>query len=114
MIERRKESRFQLSVPVKVSGVDKNGEPFAINVMATSLSRSGALLTGLNVELRCGDMMVLDYEGHRAHFRIVWFLNLGPRLGAEVAKHKSNREPCPWADLLPVEPALARATSKTQ
>jgi len=114
MIERRKESRFHLSVPVKVSGIDDAGEPFAIEVMARSLSRSGALLTGLEVELRCGDMLVLDYEGRRAHFRIVWFLNLGPRLGAEVAIHKSNREPCPWADLPSAEPALASPTSKIQ
>jgi hypothetical protein len=114
MIERRKESRFRLSLPVQVSGIDDNGEPFAIEVMASGLSPSGALLTGLEVELRCGDLLVLDYEGHRAHFRIVWFLNLGPRLGAQVAIHKSNRELCPWADLLPAEPALASATSNTQ
>jgi hypothetical protein len=30
MIERRKETRFRLSVPVKVSGIDDSGEPFAI------------------------------------------------------------------------------------
>ncbi len=113
-MERRKESRYRLLVPVKVSGIDGDGEPFAIEVMATHFSRSGALLTGLEVELRCGDMLVLDYEGHRAHFRIVWFLNQGPRMGAEVAIQKSNREPCPWADLLPAEPALASATSKIQ
>ena len=114
MIERRKDSRFRLSVPVKISGIDDSGEPFAIDTMASSLSRSGALLSGLEVELRCGDMLELDYEGHRAHFRIVWFLNLGPRRGAEVAIHKSNREPCPWADLLPAEPALASAAAKSQ
>jgi hypothetical protein len=114
MIERRKESRFRLSLPVKVSGIDESGEPFAIDVMATSLSRSGALLTGLDVELRCGDMLVVEYDGRKAHFRIVWFLNLGPRIGAEVAVHRPNHEPCPWADELPAEPALARAASKTQ
>lgn len=63
MIERRKEPRFRLSLPVKVSGLDESGEPFAIEVMATSLSRSGALLTGLEVDLRCGDMGVLGIQG---------------------------------------------------
>ena len=66
MIERRKEPRFRLSLPVKVSGLDESGEPFAVEVMATSLSRSGALLTGLEVDLRCGDMLLLEYGDYKA------------------------------------------------
>jgi len=103
MIERRKEPRFRRSLPVNVSGIDDEGQPFSVDVMATSLSQSGALLTGLEVELRCGDMLVVEYEGHRAHFRIVWLLNLGPRRGAEVAVHKPNHQACPWGDVLAVE-----------
>lgn len=38
MIERRKESRFRLSVPVKVSGIDDHDEPFVIELMATKLA----------------------------------------------------------------------------
>lgn len=57
-------------------------------------------------------MPVLDDKGRRAHFRIVWFLNIGPKLGAEVAIHQSNREPCPWADLLLAEPAPGRRNLK--
>ena len=111
MIERRKEPRFRLSLPVKVSGLDERGEPFAIEVTATSLSRSGALLTGLEVDFRCGDMLLLEYGGCTAYFRIIWFLNQGPRLGAEVAVHKPDQQPGPWADELRPEPALAHTTS---
>jgi hypothetical protein len=79
--------------------------------MATSLSRSGALLTGLAVDLRCGDMVLLEYGECTAYFRIVWFLNQGPRLGAEVAVHKPGHQPCPWGDELRSETALAHNTS---
>jgi hypothetical protein len=112
MIERRKEPRFRRSLPVKVSGVDDEGEPFAVEVMATSLSRSGALLKGLEVALRCGDMLVLEYAGRKAHFRIVWLLNLGPRRGAEVAVHKPNHQPCPWPDVLAAESASEAVPSR--
>ena len=56
-------------------------------------------------------MLLVEYEGSTAYFRIVWFLNQGPRLGAEVAVHKPGHQPCPWAAELRPEPALAHTTS---
>jgi hypothetical protein len=112
MIERRKESRFRLSLPVRVAGVDDMGAPFAVGATATSLSLSGALLNGLEVELRCGDTLVVEYEGRRARFRIVWVLSPGPGLGIQVAIHKVNFQPCPWAEALPAEFTLASTTSE--
>ena len=106
MIERRKEPRVRLSLPVKVSGTDGEGELFTTTVKATSLSRSGALLTGLRAELRCGDMLTVEYEGRKADFRIVWVLNLGRRQSAEVAVHKLSPQPCPWEDVLSADLAL--------
>jgi hypothetical protein len=107
MIERRREPRIRLSLPVTVSGIDVEGARFVTSVMATGLSRGGALLTGLGVELRCGDMLVVEYEGRSADFRIVWVLDLGPQQGSEVAVHKVSQEPCPWEKTLPGEAALA-------
>jgi hypothetical protein len=107
MIERRKEPRVRLSLPVRVSGTDAEGERFNTTVTATSLSRSGALLTGLRAELRCGDMVTVEYEGHKADFRIVWVLNLGQHRSAKVAVHKPRPQLCPWEERLSGEPALA-------
>jgi hypothetical protein len=107
MIERRKEPRTRLSVPVTVSGRDVEGERFTTNVQATSLSRSGALLRGIETELRCGDVLTVEYEGHKADFRIVWVLNLGDRRSAKVAVHKPGHAPCPWESVLTAGPALA-------
>jgi hypothetical protein len=112
MIERRKEPRVRLSLSVIASGTDVDGKRFARRVPATSLSRSGALLTGLGVELRCGDMLAVEYEGRKADFRIVWIFDLGPRRGLEVAIHKPNQQPCPWEDTLPGEVALLGAADR--
>ena len=114
MIERRKEPRIRLSVPMTVSGTDAEGERFSISVSGTSLSRSGALLTGLEVELRCGDILAIEYQGRKAEFRIVWVLNLGRRRGAEAAVHKLGQQPCPWEDALAPEVLLAAQGSSSK
>jgi hypothetical protein len=112
MIERRKEPRVRLSLSVIASGTDVDGKRFERRVLATSLSRSGALLTGLAVELRCGDLLAVEYEGRKAAFRIVWILDLGLRRGHEVAIHKPNQQPCPWEDMLPGEVAPLGAADR--
>lgn len=115
MIERRNEPRMiQLSVPMTVSGTDAEGTRFSLTVSGTSLSRSGALLTGLGVELRCGDILVIEYQGRKADFRIVWVLNLGRRRGAEAAVHKLGQQPCPWEDALSPEVLLAAQGSSSK
>ncbi len=106
MIERRKEPRTRLTLPVTVSGRNVDGELFTTNVNATSLSRRGALLRGIEAELRCGDLLTVEYQGHKADFRIVWVLNLGDRRSAKVAVHKPSYMPCPWESALPAAPAL--------
>jgi hypothetical protein len=107
MMERRKEPRTRLSLPVTVSGTDAEGERFTMNVRATSLSRSGALLRGIEAELRCGDLLAVEYEGRRADFRIVWVLNLGKHRSADVAVHQPGGQACPWEGVLSGELALA-------
>jgi hypothetical protein len=97
---------------VTVSGRDAGGELFTTNVEASSLSRSGALLRGIGAELRCGDLLTVEYKGHKADFRIVWVLNLGDRRSAKVAVHKPSLMPCPWESALPAAPALATSDGR--
>jgi hypothetical protein len=107
MEDRRQESRFRAELCVQVSGTDAQGEGFKETVVATSLSRSGALLTKVRAELRCGDLIAIDHNGRHAYFRIVWVLNSGMLDGRQVAIHKLKSQLCPWEELLPAEPVLA-------
>jgi hypothetical protein len=82
--------------------------------MATNLSPTAALLWGFDVELRCGDMMLVEHEGHGGQFRIVCVLNLGPVRITEVALHKFEGQACPWEDRLPEQATRAGSMSRSQ
>lgn len=108
MIERRSEPRIRIAVRVKVSGADARCGAFSETVLATNLSRSGALLTKVEAELRCGDRITVEYGSRTAHFRIVWVLGNGAREGPQVAIHKVANQECPWEAVLPLEEMVER------
>lgn len=100
MADRRREQRLHAELRVKVSGVDACCSSFSEYAIATNISESGALLSHINTELRCGDMLVIEYGHHRARFRIVWILDTGVEGGSRVAIHRVGNHPCPWEELL--------------
>jgi hypothetical protein len=67
--------------------------------MASNLSRSGALLSGVTAVLRC-DRLSVKYGERQAEFRIVWVLDRGAHDGFEVAVHLLAESPCPWEAVL--------------
>ena len=100
MDDRRQEHRVHIELRVKVSGVDACCESFSARALATNISESGALLSQINTELRCGDPVIVEYGGHRAQFRVVWILDSGVDGGARIAVHRMGNQPCPWEELL--------------
>ena len=107
MEERRKEARVRAELRVEVSGSDARSAGFRDIVLATSLSHSGALLTNVHAELRCGDLLAIEFGGRHAYFRIVWVLESPGLDGLQVAIHKLSSQLCPWEEMLQTEAALA-------
>jgi hypothetical protein len=107
MEERRKEARVRAELRVEVSGIDARSSGFRETVPATNLSRSGALLTNVHAELRCGDLLAIEFDGRHAYFRIVWVLESPGLEGMQVAIHKLSSQLCPWEEMLKTEAALA-------
>ena len=108
MIERRAEERVRVEVCVRLVGTDACCERFSESVLATNLSRSGALLTRVKAQLRCGDLINVEYGSRKAQFRIVWVLDGSSREGIRVAIHKLENQDCPWEAVLPLEEAVGR------
>jgi hypothetical protein len=101
MIERRREPRFDAHIAPYVWGVDIKGERFAQQVRARDISFSGALLSGLDIELSSGDVIGILYAGKKARYRVVWIRYDCAGDKMEAAVHRIAPDECPWQELLP-------------
>ena len=99
MVERRKEFRKLADIAVRISGRDISGEPFAQRAIASSISSGGALLSGMERQIRTGDLVWVEYEERKARFRIVWVRDSESGRKTQAAVHKLENEECPWIGL---------------
>lgn len=116
LMERRSESRVDSDVSLRVWGVDTKGERFLQEARARDISLSGALLSGLDTDLRSGDVIGILYAGKQARYRVVWvrYDSTGEKM--QVAVHRVAADACPWRDLLAsddnVAPHAAQASAE--
>jgi hypothetical protein len=102
--DRRSEQRTPADLPVQVYGVDNDGKRFAQAATAKSISPRGALLLGLEQELRSGDLIKIQSGDGSATFRVVWVSPGTLTGGLKVAVQRIEADPCIWADRI-VKPA---------
>jgi hypothetical protein len=112
-IDRRREPRTELELSVVVWGIDTRGARFVEEARARDISLSGALLSGLTVELRSGDVVGLLYGTHKARYRVVWLRYDGGGGPTLVAVHRMEADVCPWLEVLAQEAFSAPATADT-
>lgn len=98
--DRRQEARAHFDLVLMVWGVDTQGERFAQEAHARDISMSGALLTGIDAELRSGDVVGILYGSRKARFRVVWVRYDETGDKTQVAVHRIEPDVCPWRDLL--------------
>jgi len=99
-MESRLEPRTQAELVVSVKGSDKTGQPFSQDALASRISLSGALLSGLGRELRSGDLISVQYANRRAKFKVVWVMNSETHQLTQAAVHLCSGEHCPWKNKL--------------
>jgi hypothetical protein len=86
-------------------GVDRHGERFLNQAEVRDISLSGALFTGVDVDLCSGDVVGVLYQGKKARFRVVWVRYDDGGEKIQVALHRIEADPCPWRELLQEESA---------
>jgi len=98
--DRRREPRTITDLPLQAWGIDTRGERFLQEARARDISLSGALLFGLDADLRSGDVIGILYRGRKARFRVIWsrYDEGGEKM--QVAVHRIAPDTCPWQDLL--------------
>jgi len=105
--DRRHEPRIEADLVLTIWGVDTRGDRFLQEARARNISLSGALLSGLDAELRSGDVIGILYAGKKARFRVVWVRESGNSQKVQAAVHRISPDECPWKDLLAEEYASA-------
>ncbi len=98
--ERRQERRLIEDLPVRIWAVDERGGWYTQFVVAHNISHGGALLMGLEQELRCGDLILVQYCRIKARFRIVWLRDSGGPYRIQAAVQRLDEDACPWEEVL--------------
>ena len=98
--DRRREPRKPVDLPLLVWGVDTEGERFLQEAHARDISLSGALLSGLDADLKSGDVIGILYGKKKARYRVVWTRYDAAGDKMQVAVHRLQTDECPWLDLL--------------
>src|SRR5260370_23922071 len=71
-MDRRKESRLNLELPVRIWGMDRTARPFAELVRVRNVSNRGAVLAGVRSKVQTGEVLDVQHGASRAPIRIVW------------------------------------------
>ena len=99
-MDRRREQRTVRELPLMVWGVDAQGERFVQEARARDISIFGALLSGLDADIKSGDVIGVLFGKNKARYRVVWIRYDGTGDKMLVAVHRLESDPCPWFDLL--------------
>src|SRR5262249_20392797 len=97
-MEQRRELRENKRLVVTIDGRDKAGQCFTEQVVATSISRSGALLSGISRHVRSGDIISIQHRGNKSRFKVVWVRDSESLQLIQAAVHLLETERCPWQD----------------
>jgi hypothetical protein len=69
---RRRQQRFKKGLTVEIHGTDSLGQPFSQTASVMDVSESGVRLQEVQVLYRAGLTVVLEHQGNKAQYRVVW------------------------------------------
>jgi hypothetical protein len=76
-MDRRRNPRVSVQLPVQVWGLDAFGQPFTESAMVTNLSSGGIVVEGVRRRMRTGDVLDVRMGASKAEFRVVWISEEG-------------------------------------
>ena len=100
MTEQRPESRLSADLPVRVFGIGADEHAFFQNATATNISNEGALLSGIEHQLKVGDIIGIQHGAKKARCKVVWVVDGGPLHKIKAGVQILRDQECPWKELL--------------
>lgn len=105
MTDVQPEPRITVDLPVRVWGMSADGRPFSQQARAQNISSEGALISGVENELKVGDVIGVQCDDKKARCTVVWAMNTGPMKKNQVGVQLLNDQECPWKPYLPIQGA---------
>jgi hypothetical protein len=106
--------RATLDLKVRVWGMGSNNQPFFQNALAQNVSSTGACIYGIEVELKVGDVIGVQYEARKARCKVVWVVDAGALKKTQVGVQLVADQDCPWTAALPVDMKAEERTQQRQ
>jgi hypothetical protein len=91
-MDRRKNPRISVQLPVAVWGLDAFGQAFTESAMITNMSSGGIVLQGLRKRMRAGEVLDVRMGRETANFRVIWVNEKG-ELGMEALTEQTFLPP---------------------
>jgi PilZ domain len=103
MPENQTEPRLNVDLPVRIWGMSADGRPFSQTARAQNISSEGALVSGVETELKVGDVIGLQCDEKKTRCTVIWVLNTGPARRNQVGVKLVADQDCPWRNYLPAD-----------
>jgi hypothetical protein len=102
MANQKIEPRAGVDLPVRIWGMSAEGRPFSQSARARNISSDGALLTGVETELKVGEVIGLQCGDKKTRCAVNWVMSTGEidknQVGVKIVAAE-----CPWQSYLPVD-----------
>jgi hypothetical protein len=105
MAENQTEPRLTVDLPVRIWGMSADGRPFSQHARAQNISSEGALIAGVDSELKVGDIIGVQCDEKKTRCTVVWVMNAGAVKKNQVGVKLVTDQECPWKVYLPMEGA---------
>jgi hypothetical protein len=92
----RREKRVPASIPIRVRGVDSEGNPFTQSAQAVDVSRHGARLDGIGYVTRPGETIEVKRRWQSARYRVLWVGYPGTPEAGQVGVYALQPQKNPW------------------
>lgn len=97
----RPEERVPVDLDIRVWGMGADGRAFSQRARAHNISAAGALLCGIEHDLKIGDTIGLRTGEKKARCKVVWMIDTRSVQKIQVGVQLVSTLECPWAALLP-------------
>ena len=105
MANHQTEPRLSVDLPVRIWGMSADGRPFSQHARAQNISSEGALISGVESELKVGDVIGVQCEERKTRCTVMWVVSTGPVKRNQVGVKLVADQECPWKSYLPLDGA---------